>query len=345
MARVIRVTGAWTGLLGDWLDREGLDAAPLRIALARWAPRDSVPVPVWRNLLSQGLALVPGRVAPELGVGACVLPGHVGVLGYLVLASDTLGEAMMAYQRYETLFYGTSLAEIEVIGDTAEMRWPPSDNRLGQQADGAAIAALVTFMRRQIDQPPPPSAVSFLESVDGETARAYEAFFGCPVTWRDSHVRVRFPLHHLSMPMPRRDPTLRELLDRQARALVRALPADADKKTGLRRGKNSGTDRQLQQVLLKLLTDGEPTLARAASDMHMAPRTLQRRLARHQLSWQQWLDRSREQLARQYLADPSLTLTDIALLLGFSEQSAFTRAYRRWTGNSPGRERRQALSD
>lgn len=337
MARVIRVTGAWIGLLSDWLDQEGLDAGPLRTSLARWASRDNVPVPVWRDLLFQGLALVPGRVAPELGVGACVLPGHVGVLGYLVLASDTLGEAMLAYQRYETLFYGASLAEIEVVGDQAEMRWPPSDNELGQQADGAAIAALVTFMRRQIDQPPPPSAVSFLERVDPDAAKAYEAFFGCPVTWNDSHVRVRFPLHYLSLPMPRRDPTLRELLDRQARALLRALPESSDD--------NSSTDRQLQQVLLKLLSDGEPTLARAAGAMYMSPRTLQRRLARHQLSWQQWLDRTREQLAGQYLADPSLTLTDIALLLGFSEQSAFTRAYRRWTGNSPGRERRQQFSD
>ena len=337
MARVVRVTGAWTGLLSDWLDREGLDAGPLRMALARWSAQDSVPVAVWRDLLAQGMALVPGRVAPELEVGACVRPAHVGVLGYLVLASDTLGEAMLAYQRYETLFYGASLAEIEVVGDQAEMRWPPSDNELGQQADGTAIAALVTFMRRQIDQPPPPSAVSFLEHAEAKTARAYEAFFDCPVTWNDSHVRVRFPLHYLSLPMPRRDPTLRELLDRQARALLRALPESS--------GEGSGTDRQLQQVLLKLLSDGEPTLKRAASAMHMSPRTLQRRLTRHRLSWQQWLDRSREQLARQYLEDPSLTLTDIALLLGFSEQSAFTRAYRRWTGNSPGRERRQWLSD
>lgn len=337
MASVIRVTGAWTGLLSDWLDREELDAGPLRMSLARWASRDSVPVPVWRDLLSRGLALVPRRIAPELEVGACVLPGHLGVLGYLVVASDTLGEAMLAYQRYETLFYGTTLAEIEVIGDEAEMRWPPSENELGQQADGAAIAALVTFMRRQIDEPPPPSGVSFLQSVDEETATAYEAFFRCPVIWNDTHVRVRFPLHYLGLPMPRRDPTLRALLDRQARALLRALPGHSDD--------SSGTDRQLQQVLLKLLSDGEPTLARAANAMHMSPRTLQRRLARHQLTWQQWLDRGREQLAGQYLSDPSLTLTDIALLLGFSEQSAFTRAYRRWTGDSPGRARRQQLSD
>ena len=105
MAKVMRVTGAWTGLLSDWLEQEGLENAPVRIALARWASEDNVPVPVWRDLLAQGLALAPQYAAPELKVGACVRPAHVGVLGYLVLASDTLGEAMLAYQRYETLFY------------------------------------------------------------------------------------------------------------------------------------------------------------------------------------------------------------------------------------------------
>lgn len=332
MASVIRVTGAWTGLLKDWLDQQGLEAERLRPELARWSTQDNVPVDVWRRMLGDGLALAPDRPAPELEVGACVTPRHVGVLGYLVLATDTLGEAMLAYQRYETLFYGTSLAEIGNTDSEAEIRWPASDNELGQQADGVAIAALVTFLRRQIDQPPPPSAISFLHDVDSQTARAYEVFFGCLVTWNDSHVRVRFPLEYLGLPMPRRDPTLRRLLDRQARAMLQALPQSTE------------ADRQMQRVVLRMLSDGEPTLARAAAAMHMSPRTLQRRLARHGLSWQQWLDRSREQLAHQYLEDASLTLADIALLLGFSEQSAFNRAYRRWTGRSPGRDRRQGFS-
>lgn len=329
MAKVMRVTGAWTGLLVDWLDQCQLEAPALRSELARWSAQDNVPVPVWRDLLARGLALAPDDSAPELGVGSCVHPGHVGVLGYLVLASDTLGEAMLAYQRYETLFYGATLAEVVIEGDQAEMRWPPSEDVLGQQADGVAIAALVTFLRRQLNEAPPPSLVAFLGTVSDSAADAYRRFFGCPVRWNDRHVRVRFPLEYLSMPMPRRDPTLRTLLDRQAQALLRALSGSSD------------MERQLQQVLLKLLADGEPTLARAAKAMYMSPRTLQRRLASHHVTWQQWLDRSREQLARNYLGDASLSLTDIALLLGFSEQSAFTRAYQRWTGTSPGRARRQ----
>jgi len=330
VASVIRVTGAWTGLLKDWLDQQQLAASDLRPVLARWSSQDNVPVGIWRRMLAEALELVPDRAAPELEVGACVTPSHVGVLGYLVLATDTLGEAMLAYQRYESLFYGTSLVQISITEDEAEIRWPASDNELGQQADGVAIAALVTFLRRQVDQPPPPSAISFLHSAGPESARAYEAFFGCPVIWDDRCVRVRFPLRYLSMPMPRRDPTLRRLLDRQAQAMLQALPQSTE------------ADRQMQRVVLRMLSEGEPTLARTATAMHMSSRTLQRRLSRHSLTWQQWLDRSREQLAHQYLEDRSLTLADIALLLGFSEQSAFNRAYRRWTGRSPGRDRREA---
>lgn len=326
----MRINGAWTGLLTDWLDQNAMEAPDTRARLARYAPDDSVPVAVWRELLEDTLDTVPAT-APELDIGACVQPRHVGVLGYLVLASETLGDAMVAYQRYERLFYGEQLAQIDTGGADAEIRWPQTPEPLGQRADGVAIAALVTFLRRQLDDPPPPSGISFREPVSAEQRSAYEAFFGCPVSFGDEFVRVRFPLHYLQVPMPRRDPTLRQLLDRQADALLRAMAGD------------QFLEAQMHRHLLRLLAGGEPTLERMAQGLHMAPRTLQRRLARHGMSWQQWLDHAREQLARQYLADPGLSLNDIALLLGFSEQSAFTRSFRRWTGEAPGRIRRAQL--
>lgn len=329
----MRINGAWTGLLTDWLDQKQLDAASTRARLTRYAPDDNVPVPVWRELLEEGLAWASTDSAPELDVGACVQPRHVGVLGYLVLACETLGDAMLAYQRYERLFYGEQLAQITTDGTNAEIRWPQTPEPLGQKADGVAIAALVTFLRRQLDDPPPPSGIAFHDPVSRERASAYEAFFGCPVVFGDDYVRVRLPLHELQMPMPRRDPTLRQLLDRQADALLRTLADD------------QLLEDQLHRNLLRLLAEGEPSLARMARCLHMAPRTLQRRLARHGLSWQQWLDHAREQLARQYLADPALSLNEIALLLGFSEQSAFTRSFSRWTGQTPGQIRRSPGRD
>ncbi|PAU81834.1 AraC family transcriptional regulator [Halovibrio salipaludis] len=323
----MRINGAWTGLLTDWLDEQGLDAPDTRDRLARYAPDDTVPVPVWRDLLASGLALAESEPAPELAVGACVQPHHVGILGYLVLACETLGDAMLAYQRYERLFYGEQLAEIDATGSDAEIRWPQGPEPLGLQADGAAIAALVTFLRRQLEDPPPPSSVSFHERADSERTRAYEAFFGCPVTFGDTHVRMRFPVQHLQLPMPRRDPTLRALLDRQANAQLRLLPDD------------QRLEERLNHHLLRLLAEGNPSLERMARALHMAPRTLQRRLGRYDLSWQQWLDHARNRLAQQYLTDPALSLNDIALLVGYSEQSAFTRAFHRWNHQSPGRFR------
>ncbi|MFO7786151.1 MAG: hypothetical protein R6W87_00065 [Halospina sp.] len=72
------INGAWTGLLTDWLDQQGLAAPDTRDRLARYAPDDIVPVPVWRELLASGLMLAEGEPAPELAVGACVQPHHVG---------------------------------------------------------------------------------------------------------------------------------------------------------------------------------------------------------------------------------------------------------------------------
>lgn len=328
MATPVRVTGAWIRLLEDWLDAGHLPAPDIRHALARWAPDDLVPTAAWRGLLEAAVALRPPAATAALAIGAGVQPRHVGVLGYLVLASQTLGEAMLAYQRYEKLFYGVELAEVAVAGSDVELRWPRAEPDFGVLHDTVAIAALIAFLRRQVEDSPPPALVTFTFPAPAEAA-AYEAFFGCPVRFDDTHTRVRFPVDYLAIRMPHSDPGLRALLDRQAQALLAALP-DSD-----------ATDRALQRVMLRLLPEGLATLPRAAREMHLSARTLQRRLEARGLSWQSLLDRTREQLARQYLADRALSLGDIALLLGFSEQSAFTRAFRRWTGTTPARVRRE----
>lgn len=330
MASIIRVTGAWTQILADWLDSEHLPAPDIRVELARWSPEDIVPIPVWRNLLERATALRPQLHAPGLAIGAMVQPRHVGVMGYVVLASSNLGEALLAYQRYERLFYGADLAEVSMEGGDVEIRWTLSSADMGQLVDSVGIASLISFLRRQVEGPPPPSLITFINSAPADKAEiaAYEDFFGCTVRFDDAYTRVRFPISYLTIPMPHSDPGLRALLDRQAQALLLALP-DSD-----------AFDRALQQVMLRLLPENSATLQRAADALHVSGRTLQRRLDARQLTWQQLLDRTREQLARQYLADRSLSLGDIALLLGFSEQSAFNRAFRRWTGDTPARMRK-----
>ena len=72
----------------------------------------------------------------------------------------------------------------------------------------------------------------------------------------------------------------------------------------------------------------------------MTPRTLQRRLRESGLSFSQLVDETRQQLVLHYLRDPALELAEIAFLVGFSEAGSLARAFRRWTGTSPGEYRR-----
>jgi AraC-like DNA-binding protein len=88
-------------------------------------------------------------------------------------------------------------------------------------------------------------------------------------------------------------------------------------------------------VIIRHLQDGEPQRPKTATILGMSERTLQRRLAEEGTSFQRLLDDTRRELAQHYLGQSNISLTDITYLLGFSDQSSFFRAARRWFGNSP----------
>lgn len=328
MSFLIRVTGAWTRLLTDWLDRESLDARRLRAAVGAHAVDDAVPMVVWAGMLDEAAALRPDRPALGLDIGAGVAARHVGALGYLVTACDTLGDALVAYQRYERLFYGAGIAQVQPTGANVSLSWPPGGG--GALADEVAIAALVSFRRQQVDGEVSPTHVHFMHPASAERKAANERFFDCPVLFAQPRTLVSIPLPLLGLPLSKRDPMLKELLERQAQALLGALPDP------------NAFDQSVQQVLARLLPEGQVSVDKVAASLHQSTRTLQRRLADSGLLWQELLDRTREQLACGYLHDHGLSLAEIALLLGYSEQSAFTRSFKRWTGLTPRAFRAQA---
>jgi AraC-like DNA-binding protein len=100
---------------------------------------------------------------------------------------------------------------------------------------------------------------------------------------------------------------------------------------------------RLRQVLIPLMPKCEATLEHAAAAMSMSSRSLQRRLAQSSLKFQDVLDAVRKDLARVYLRDASLGALDVALLLGYAEQSSFTRAFKVWFGTTPSAWRRAAV--
>lgn len=92
---------------------------------------------------------------------------------------------------------------------------------------------------------------------------------------------------------------------------------------------------RLRQAIVRRLPDGELKIRTVASDMNISPRTLQRRLAEHKSSFTAEVKKTRSELAERYLADKTLSITDVAFLLGFNDQGAFSNAFKQWHGVSP----------
>ena len=125
------------------------------------------------------------------------------------------------------------------------------------------------------------------------------------------------------LPLRRRDPILRAMLERQADALTPRLPP------------LNGLALDVRRVLMSRLARGESDIELVARDLGMSSRTLQRRLAAAGLSYHELLDRARRETAEKCIADSSLSIGEIAYITGYSEPAAFHRAFRRWTGVTP----------
>ncbi|HAT32227.1 MAG TPA: AraC family transcriptional regulator, partial [Janthinobacterium sp.] len=131
-------------------------------------------------------------------------------------------------------------------------------------------------------------------------------------------------------PVPNADVSLYPVLQQHAEQLLsrRALAG-------------GGLGAQVRAAIIRNLSRGQVRLPAIADELKLSPRTLQRKLSESGASFQQVLDEARFALAKDYLRQPGLSLVDIAFLLGYQEQSAFTHAFKEWAGANPGAYREQ----
>jgi len=152
---------------------------------------------------------------------------------------------------------------------------------------------------------------------------AIEQLLGCPVRAGASWAGLAVPRASWQLPLNRRDPTLRALLERQADGV--ALPAPA----------MDPLERDVRRVLAPRLAKGEADIDVIARDLAMSSRTLQRRLSAAGLSFHELIDTVRRETAEKCIANSSLSIAEVAYLVGYSEPAAFHRAFKRWTGVTP----------
>jgi len=191
--------------------------------------------------------------------------------------------------------------------------------RLSNEATIASIAAISQEVSTTQFRA---SAIYFRHAAPATTA-AHEKHFACPVHF-DTEMDALLVAHEvMQAPNQLGDPAIVKFIDAHLDEAVQTLDDDAT------------LERRVRTQISAALSQGIPTLSETASQFGMSARTLQRRLSDRGYSFQSVVDESRRALAERLLRETSYPLAEVAFLTGFSEQSAFNRAFRRWAGQTP----------
>lgn len=321
----------YVSALFEYLGARDIDAGKL----LGEAPPDSgdrglgrYPAERWRQLL-QIAALYLNDPLLGLKLGQTITPAHFGVMGYVISACANLAAALTRVERYQRLIYDVNPMRRVIVGNCIELHWGVEHGRPGPLVDECAIVALIQLARSLTSKPLAPQFVSFVNAEPGDI-RPYTEFFGCPVRFDQPETVIQFPLTYLGLRLCQPDPTLVSILEKQADMLLANIPGEAD-----------DFEQSVRRRIAYLARQGEPSLERVANELHLSPRTLRRKLKDRNQQFRVLRDDTLRRMAEDYLADQRLTLSEIALLLGYSEQSAFCRSFTRWVGRSPGSYRRQ----
>ncbi|HWU68199.1 MAG TPA: AraC family transcriptional regulator [Stenotrophobium sp.] len=262
-----------------------------------------------------------GDDALGLHAGEQIRPGHYGALGYVAMNCATLGEALTGLRRYHALVLDIGPMQETLRGGELCLSWNPGAAQYRHLAE-YNLAGLVTFSRWISGRQSSPLRIDFNYPAPPGLDEQ-QRVFKCPLRYAQDCYRLVMPQDWLSQPLIQPDSTMRAMMELLAERQMQALSRGNDAIAAAR------------GLIAKRLGEGEVELGAIATALHLSARTLQRKLQDAGLSFTQLIDEVRRELAERYLADHTLDLVDIAFLLGYSEQSAFTRAYKRWTGHTP----------
>jgi len=258
-------------------------------------------------------------------VGTSVPFGCYELIDYMCAAKATMGEGLQQLGRYLKLI--TPHMHLEVEGETLTVRpdhgLPEERYVYGLYTTGITLARFryatgVAFVPRTAELAAPP----------GLDPKSVEAWLGAPCSFGHSASRFEFDPGTMALPLHRHEPRLLAVLQRHADDLV------------AQRGLDDDPLKEIRAAVREGLEGGEYALDEVAKRLGMGERTLQRRLADANYGFQQLLDEERKEWSAALLRDKQLAISEVAFLVGYSEQSAFARAFKRWTGHSPSAFRR-----
>lgn len=255
--------------------------------------------------------------------------GEFDVLDYAVRTSGTLRQALENVRRYNRLLHDVAEFNLTDDGKTAQFEHYFRNDPKGAnwQAADFTLASVYVVGEGLSREHWVPNRVCFQHDEPAEIL-PYKNIFPCALEFNCDRNCLEFDSAVLEYPVVEGDPALNTVLVRHANELMSKLPAFGD------------VVDQVRTELATCLRQGEPTIEQIAERMHTTPRTLQRRLRGAGTTYKALVDAMRKGLADRYLRESQLSVSEIAYLLGYSEPSAFHRAFRRWYKKSPADFRR-----
>jgi len=265
-----------------------------------------------------------------LTIGASVRGEQFGLAVHAAQHGEQFRQALLDFTKYASLpisLFECQLEETPPLARfVARLRWNVFD--LDRHVADATFAALVKWAREHLAAPMVVREARLVHALAGARDK-YERTFGAPIVFGANRNELVFDSAILDAPVERRDPVLGRILGRYASQELSQIPVV------------TGLPSRLTQVLRWRLEDGRDVdVASVADELGIPVRSMQRRLSLHATSFSGLLEQTRRSLAPTLLAEPDSNVELVGFRLGYSEPTAFIRAFKKWYGLTPGSYRR-----
>lgn len=331
MTEIPSIPSVLLELIVKYLQQNNISNLQLEELNKQYAYQARMPLHKWWNLLEQ---IYQQHPTPVLGhyIGELSEPHHIHILGYLALSSPSLISFLNCFKNFQPLLQNSASFSIVQKEERFCMCWTPVIHKNSQLSNEVLVSGVLSTMRKILHRPDiQPLEIEFSATAPIDVA-PYEEVYGCSISFYSDVLRLWLPLEILNLPIPSHDPHLKKLLDQQAEALLKSIP-------------NPDTFlKDLQLLIVNMLKIGEPSAENIAKQMNLSLRSFYRKLSSYNLQYSDLVKSIRLELAKTYLTQSELALAEIGLLLGYAEQSAFSRAFKQWENMSPSEYRKSHRS-
>lgn len=273
--------------------------------------------------LHEMLAVKLGRGFP-IRVGQKMIIEDYGVLGLSWRTCSRVGEIFERSKRYFKLLSNTFFWDVEDQGTLSRVRLDREAYRWGMElSTEASLSATVVVLQAMSEQNIMPIQVTFKHSAP-EDLTDHNKAFQCPILFDQSDYSITYKTEDLNLRTGKADSTINSYLVKQVE----------EKTKGIKIPGNSFV-RDVESLIEDALPTGIPSIHNISDLLAMSNRTLTRRLSEAGVTFRDLIKKAQYQIAKDMLKDPSNSIGDIAFITGFSDQSAFNRAFKKWSGANP----------